>query len=146
MNTATYPLVYTDDEGVTHTAQTAEELALIAEFVDDRDPVYMCRDAKGKRVRLIIWALQVVLEQTVPEEFDIQALRVERVAEGSGFISVEVHAGKPLRALKEEGENVRAINDAEQEGISPPRNGELVDAAEFHRAWMRASVGEAYKP
>ncbi|MER6037921.1 hypothetical protein ABT133_29100 [Streptomyces sp. NPDC001835] len=143
MNKVTYPLIYTDEEGVAHIARTAEELALIAEFVDDWDPPYTCVDATGQRIRLIVWALQVVLEQPVPARFDPQKLRVEEVEAGEEVISVEFYEESALRALSVRGDAAQIITDLES--MTSAGKAELQDVQEFHNAWMRARLGKAYK-
>ncbi|WP_327372337.1 hypothetical protein [Streptomyces sp. NBC_01217] len=143
MSDVTYPLVYIDEEGTKSQIDTPDRLALVVEFIDDWDRPYECRDATGKRVRLIIWALQVILARIVPDDFDHTKISVKRFAEGDTVTLVEFFNKTPMRSLQIESGAALASEATE---LPTPTSTEAgsEDPMEFHRTWMRAQLGKRY--
>ncbi|MEN8651338.1 hypothetical protein ABCR94_12005 [Streptomyces sp. 21So2-11] len=140
MSEIVFPLIYTDDEGTDHRVASLEELSLVAEFVDDKDPIYGCRDSLGRRVRLIVWALEVLVIQLVPDEFDPHQLVVCSSKEEQSVL-VETFNRISLRALRTAPGEVATTLDPEAWSASAKSS---VSAGEFHDLWMRARVGKRY--
>ncbi|MFE1383482.1 hypothetical protein ACFW6S_31490 [Streptomyces sp. NPDC058740] len=139
MDEINYPLIFTDDEGVAHSVPSKESLELIAEFVDDWDPEYDCRDSSGNRVRLIVWGLEALLVQAVPDSFNVSDLEIQKFTDGNVEVLVEFYSGEPLRAVRERLE-------ATCEGLQyAPTGAPSVTPREFNKIWMRARLGARYK-
>ncbi|MFL0028427.1 hypothetical protein ACJBCE_36500 [Streptomyces sp. NBUL23] len=143
MGETTYPLVYTDEEGSTHKFENPEQLALGVEFVDDWDRTYDCRDASGRRIRLIVWALEVVLTQIVPDGFDPTSITVRQFKDGAGITFVEYADDTAMRSLRIEPNQSTAIEGLPHPAPVGPAVGSQ-DPRDFHRSWMRSRLGNRY--
>ena len=95
-----FPLLFTDEEGVTDSLPSVDDLGVALEFVDDFDPPYECRDKEGRRVRVIVWDLELLTLQVVPNDFDANLTEIEKFRRADGTVVwVERFRGEPLRSV-----------------------------------------------
>ncbi len=141
--TVRFPLVYrAEDEfdpWVLHTPRDVEENV---EYVDDYDPAYRCVDADGRRVRLIVWRLQLLLCHRIrddwrPGQVPITTLESGRHA-GSLF---EISEDAPTRALvRTRGAGELVAEPTSWQGAITTSSAASMRSdcspEEFHRLWM----------
>ncbi|MBN1172859.1 MAG: hypothetical protein JXA67_11845 [Micromonosporaceae bacterium] len=143
-----FPLLFVDEEGSSHTLTDVEDIETTVEFIDDYDPPYRCFDAQGRRVRLILYALELLVCQIVPEDFDSSRVRVmESVGGGHAEpLLVECVDDFVLRTLG--GSPVRAAPSAwhlfAQVATAEPLVAGSVAPTEFHQRWMKARLGRRF--
>ncbi|MFY1636375.1 hypothetical protein ACN27F_24395 [Solwaraspora sp. WMMB335] len=140
-----FPLHYSEVDVGSEVLHDVEAVETTAEFVDDSDPEYVCLDADGKRVRLIVWALELLVCQTVPNNFEPAGLRIMEVVEGSESWFVECLGSTSLRMLRGAGNALPAEWD--QLGDLPQVCATIeskMSVEGFHRTWMKARVGKRY--
>ncbi|MCM2391684.1 hypothetical protein [Streptomyces albipurpureus] len=132
------PFVYRDDEGTEHQYLSIDELQADVEFSDDLDD-YLCRDATGNRVRLIVWCMEALLVQRVPEDFSLQRIVVHRTRTATTDVLVEAFDDQPLRALvRGAGTQWEAmpLEEIDPEAAMAPHDD--VTAAEFAEMWLKS--------
>jgi hypothetical protein len=137
-----FPLQFTDEEGVLHSVGGVSELEETVEYVDDFDPPYHCVDRDGRRVRILMWDLQLLALQVIPHDFDGSMTQIIDTVRGDGIkLWVEVFRGEPLRIVGEAAdgrmfaEPTRWQSDVRHVDV----RGEVstVGREEFHDMWMR---------
>ncbi|MFY1698084.1 MULTISPECIES: hypothetical protein [unclassified Solwaraspora] len=122
-----------------------EAIETTAEYVDDHDPEYVCLDMEGKRVRLIVWALELLVCQTVPDNFDPAGLRIMEGVEGSELLLVECFGSTSLRMLRGAGSALPAKWDQLGDLPDIPALTESrISVKDFHETWMKARLGKRY--
>lgn len=139
----TLPLRYTDEEDITQTLDNIDDLGVALEFVDDFDPEYVCRDAEGHRVRVIVWDLALLALQVVPDDFDAGRVEIRQWAESDGTsVWVEYFAGEALRSAVKGPESKTVSHPETWHGDVPvPADGgteSSMSPAEFNVLWMKA--------
>jgi len=134
-----FPLRYVDEEGTNHLLGDVSEIEQTVEFLDDFDRPYLCHDAQGHRVRLIVWALRLLVCQIVPEEFAPGELTIAEEVDGDRIF--ESLGQLPVRAITGDGRIEPA--SWEQKVRRPART--LMPAGlrveDFHQRWMTARLG-----
>ncbi|MFC0004531.1 hypothetical protein [Micromonospora siamensis] len=151
--TASFPLWFTDEQGSVEVLNSVEAVETHVEYVDDFDPSYLCREASGSRVRLIVWALELLVCQVVPADLDPRDLVVqkfERKSLGASML-VEHWNGLVLRTLSEDGTDIQPARWNSKADVGHLRVEELTGAArdrtevrDFHDMWMKARLGKRY--
>lgn len=140
----TLPLLYTYEKDITQTLDTIDDLGVALEFVDDFDPEYVCRDAAGKRVRVIVWDLELLALQVVPDDFDASGIEIRQWADPDGTtVWVEYFAGEALRSVvKASGNRTVAQPETWHGDVAVPSSdggtGSSMSPAEFNVLWMKA--------
>jgi hypothetical protein len=152
---AQFPLTFTDEEGEVHVFDSADELGSYVEFVNDDDPPYECVDSSGRRCRLVIWGLDVVICQVIPDHFDAAVIKIlerrEDVSNGD-FVGeyVEQADGIPLRSIVIHPNAAPAATPSKWDDspIAPEGNASerasRLSREEFHRMWMLARTGDKF--
>lgn len=150
--TPRFPLRVNDQEGRLRQLSGPMHVALDLEFLDDNDEdEYQCVDADERRVRLIVWNLELLVCQVVPVDFSARQLTVVRQALPLGGQRwVEGYQGRALRAFVD-------VTDApaveprpwdELEPADPPAGlSELTGSshiAHFHDRWMALRLDGRY--
>jgi hypothetical protein len=141
MTVPAFPWLFVDESGDEHRLQDLTDAQTFVEYVDDEDPPYRCLDANGTRLRLIMWALELVLRKEVPADFDPAGLRVAETPAGW----YEEYAGVVHRVLTRDGKAEPAAWD--QDILQPTPAAAVpsdLGAAEFHRRWMQARLGKRF--
>jgi hypothetical protein len=143
---AVFPLRYTDDDVTEYGLDSPSAVELRVEFCDDYDPAYRCRDATGRRVRLIVWNLRLLLCQVVPIDFDADALQVWRERSVDRQRLVERYHAAALRALVEAPSrsaqpSMWNVEVDRWEGVEPQEEAQI-DGKRFHRDWLAARMAE----
>ncbi|WP_344632991.1 hypothetical protein [Streptomyces glaucosporus] len=138
-----FPLLFTDEEGVTSALPDVGDIGVALEFVDDFDPPYACRDADGRPVRVIVWDLEVLALQVVPEDFDADGTEIRELRRTDGTrVLTEYFRGEPLRSVVVTPEGRRTAEPGTWEGTveTLARAGEelRMRREEFNSLWMRA--------
>ncbi|WP_326557567.1 hypothetical protein [Micromonospora sp. NBC_01796] len=143
-----FPLRFVDEQGSSHLLSDVAAVETMVEFVDDTDPPYRCHDAQGRRVRLIVWILELLVCQVVPDDFDTSRLRIGRTPDVDGEDPVLVECvddlvlrtlgGTPLRfepATWSTGTSTSVDELVEETGVVPEA---------FHQLWMKARLGKRF--
>lgn len=137
-----------------------EELAMSVEYVDDTDPPYEATDAAGRPVRLIVWALELLLCTLVPPGFSRRLLGVVSVPKRTEastsddllyrHFEVVGTDPRPQRCLVStaSGEVLEAEPRQWNDVVSlfpertPPEA--LLSREDFHGLWMRYRLGRKW--
>ncbi|MGK5449978.1 hypothetical protein [Streptomyces radiopugnans] len=138
-----FPLLFTNEEGVTDSLPDVEDLGVALEFVDDFDPEYECRDAEGRRVRVIVWDLELLYLQVVPDDFDVSRVEIVEFQRADGVkVFLESFRGRALRSVIMIGErNVVAEPESWRSGVEVPAGAgapSRMTQEEFNSLWMKA--------
>ncbi len=147
--TPRFPLHLTDEEGIVHRLADAVAIEQALEFWDDYQESYVCVDADARRVRLIVWNLELLVCQHVAPDYDREDLYVVAGPIGqAGLGHIEMHRDTALRALIEE-EATPSVVPARWEAGAPsnpewPGGNESRTEGQvwaFHDRWMKARLG-----
>lgn len=140
--TPEFPLRFTDDEQVVHVIGAVRELEETVEYVDDVDPLYHCEDNEGRRVRIVLWDLQLLLLQVVPEDYDGTLVDiVESTGPDGTRVWAEVFRGVPLRSVTETVDGRRSAEpeswNSEVPALATGVETSALRPEEFHDEWLR---------
>jgi hypothetical protein len=145
-----FPVEYTDDDGTHYTLEDVRGLEERVEFADDHDPDYYCVDASGRRVRLIVWKLELLVAQAVPSNYDAGHLCIVAEHTLAYSASFEMYSGTPLRSIvrKRSGEVLAEpltwdTYPTSSVKFESPRS-KSGQISEFHRQWMYHRTGDKY--
>lgn len=154
-----FPLRFVDEGGCTRTLDSVEAVETHVEYVDDNDPPYRCCDAGRRRVRLIVWALELLICQVVSVDYAAAALQIREVRPSRGGEPwlVEHVNGVALRTLDLGTGAVQPIKWDSPMDLSllfgsrwpdsnlPDESGvEGGDVLRFHDRWMKARLGRRF--
>jgi hypothetical protein len=147
--TPRFPLHLTDEEGVVHRLANAAAIEQALEFWDDYQGSYVCVDADARRVRLIVWNLELLVCQRVAPDYDREDIYLVAGSVGqAGQRHIEMHRDNALRALIEE-EATLSVEPGRWAAGAPanpdwPGGNESSTEGQvraFHDRWMRARLG-----
>ncbi|MEU0105695.1 hypothetical protein ABZ313_10020 [Streptomyces sp. NPDC006251] len=136
-----FPLHFTDEEGTQHVIDSVPELEETIEYVDDFDPPYRCEDSRGRRVRVVMWDLQLLCLQIVPEDYDGMLVEIVESTHPDGTREwLEMFRGKPLRSAKETPSGEQHA-EPERWDSTPPTLSAQAEVStlrpeEFHDKWL----------
>jgi hypothetical protein len=136
-----FPLRFTDEEGALHVIGDVRELEETVEYVDDFDPPYHCEDSVGRRVRVVMWDLQLLCLQIVPEDYDPMLVEIVESTQPDGTREwSEVFRGEPLRSIKETLSGEKSAEPERWDSTLPALSAETEVSAlrreEFHDKWL----------
>ena len=147
-----FPWRYLDEDGDEHSLADVADVVTYVEFADDVDPPYECYDTDGTRLRLIVWALELVLCRPVPADYTPVNLTVREVTGPGGEVTLyEEYEGTVHRTLSAGTIGtgaVEAVEPSSWDGFTSPAptaaTPSATGVAEFHRRWMRARLGKRF--
>jgi hypothetical protein len=145
----TFPIASNWDEGL---YESLKEIGSDFEFLDERpyvadgEPLPRFVDAVGRRYRILVVALEVVLCVNVPVDFDPRELNLSAAMVAGEPAVVEFCRSVPHRGLLEPSERQpgrwSALREAQLLQVQAPREVEglsgLPSWREFDEAWFRA--------
>jgi len=120
------------------------------EYLDDADRPYLCVDATGARVRLIVWDLELLVAQVVPSDYSYDQVLIaesDRRADSLPSHLSECYGKLVLRRLTvrsrtgeiaEPGEWSRPVVGVKPDSAEPASS---VSTHQFHGRWMVARRG-----
>ncbi|MFV0131791.1 hypothetical protein ACLGIH_00630 [Streptomyces sp. HMX87] len=136
-----FPLRFTDEEGVQHVFGSVRELEETVEYADDFDPPYRCEDSGGRRVRVVIWDLQLLCLQIVPEDYDGTLVEIVESTHRNGTREwLEMFRGEPLRSVKETASGELYAEperwDSRRPTLTVKAEASPLRREEFHDRWL----------
>lgn len=140
---ASFPISFSADEYPAATYRAADELAADIEFLDDTES-YVARDASGRRVRLLVSEMRLLLCQVVPDGFSASQLVVlsEHDPTGTLIAEHEILGDAALRSVLVV-PMLQALPAEWSESSNPP-NGPLRlsqrSPRDFDNEWRRIKV------
>lgn len=128
---------------------TAEELGANIEYVDDYDPPYEAWDAATFRVRLIVWDLELLVAQIVPDDFAVSRLNIRVGQRAPNTVTYqEVVQGRVTRTLcVHESGSVASAEPIHWDKVlttEPVVDEATISPREFHAMWMRTRTGRRW--
>lgn len=136
-----FPLRFIDEEGALHVIGSVRELEEVVEYIDDFDPPYRCEDSAGQRVRVVMWDLQLLCLQIVPDDYDGTLAEIVDSTHPDGTHEwSEVFRGEPLRSVKETLSGEKSAEPERWDSTLPtsPAKTEVstLTREEFHDKWL----------
>jgi hypothetical protein len=154
--TPRFPLHLTDEEGAVHDLPHALAVQQDLEFWDDYQGDYVCISDDGRRVRLIVWNLMLLVCQHVPQDYHREDLYVASSPFGPAGNRrfCEMHRETALRCWTTlyQTEATVSVEPARWEDGTPSNPGKPVrieagtdeEVCSFHRRWMSARLGDRF--
>ncbi len=149
--TPQFPLRFTDEDGAVLDLPSVRAIEDNVEYCDDYQASYVCIDEDARRVRLIVWDLQLLVCQCVPQDYDPAGLYVVKGPNGQARQGhIEMYQGTALRAIIEEEATLSvSVEPTRWESGAPnypdwrEGNGSRTEGQvrAFHDRWMRARLG-----
>lgn len=151
-----FPILVSGEEWADHLSANATELATDVEFVDDYDPPYRATDANGRRVRLIVWNLELLVCHTVHSDFspDALVLRRYRSKDLASTYHLEHLQERAVRSLEVDSQEhpvrcgptewnqlVASLPQQVEHGLG---EADVLSNREFHERWMKARLGRRW--
>lgn len=138
----TPPFSYRDSEGTDREYHSVDGLQADVEFVDDQDD-YLCLDAAGHRIRLVVWCMEALLVQRIPDDFSPLGLVLCRQRSAVSDVWVEMFDDQPLRALVRGTArwDIMPVEEVEVGTALVPHDG--MTAGEFAEIWLKAATRRA---